>query len=134
MRTAHAANRAPRFSSRGWCRPLFRTVLAVFMLAAVTAPGTERGTVQAAQPSPSRPNVVLILMDDMGYGDLGSYGATDIKTPHLDRLAREGVAQRPRHNPTVSTEVRASRSGTRSRCGSSRDPGQRRRSTCRPIP
>lgn len=37
------------------------------------------------------PNVVLILMDDLGYGDLGSYGAPDAKTPHIDRLAREGV-------------------------------------------
>ena len=39
----------------------------------------------------SRPNVVFILTDDMGYGDLGSYGATDISTPNLDRMAREGV-------------------------------------------
>ena len=39
----------------------------------------------------SRPNVVFILADDMGYGDLGSYGVTDISTPNLDRLAREGV-------------------------------------------
>jgi arylsulfatase A-like enzyme len=39
----------------------------------------------------SRPNVVLILMDDLGYGDLGSYGATDARTPNLDRLAREGL-------------------------------------------
>jgi arylsulfatase A-like enzyme len=38
-----------------------------------------------------KPNVVFILVDDMGYGDIGSYGVTDIKTPHLDRLAREGV-------------------------------------------
>jgi arylsulfatase A-like enzyme len=91
MRTAHAANRSRCFQSRGWRRALFRTVLVVFMLAVVTVPGTDRGIVQAAQPSPSRPNVVLILMDDLGYGDLGSYGATDIKTPHVDRLAREGV-------------------------------------------
>jgi len=39
----------------------------------------------------SRPNVVLILMDDLGYGDLGSYGAPDAKTPNVDRLAREGL-------------------------------------------
>jgi arylsulfatase A len=40
---------------------------------------------------PRKPNVVLILVDDMGYGDIGSYGVKDIRTPHLDRLAREGV-------------------------------------------
>ena len=39
----------------------------------------------------SSPNVVLIYIDDLGYGDLGSYGCRDIPTPHLDRLAKEGV-------------------------------------------
>ena len=38
-----------------------------------------------------RPNMVFILVDDMGYGDLGCYGRRDIQTPHIDRLAREGV-------------------------------------------
>ena len=37
----------------------------------------------------SKPRVVLILMDDLGYGDIGSYGVKDAKTPNLDRLARE---------------------------------------------
>jgi arylsulfatase A len=42
--------------------------------------------------SPSdKPNVVFIMADDMGYGDLGCYGATKIRTPHMDRLAGEGV-------------------------------------------
>src|SRR5688572_31960987 len=48
----------------------------------------------AAQANPrasGRPNVVLILMDDLGYGDIGSYGVKDARTPNLDRLAREGV-------------------------------------------
>jgi arylsulfatase A-like enzyme len=44
-----------------------------------------------AQPSASRPNVVLIITDDVGYGDLGSYGAPDIKTPNIDSLAKAGV-------------------------------------------
>jgi len=38
-----------------------------------------------------RPNIVMIIMDDLGYGDIGSYGAPDAKTPNIDRLAREGV-------------------------------------------
>ena len=37
------------------------------------------------------PNVVLIFMDDMGYGDLSSYGALDIRTPNIDKLASEGI-------------------------------------------
>ena len=38
-----------------------------------------------------RPNVVLIMTDDAGYADLGVYGATDLKTPNIDGLARDGV-------------------------------------------
>jgi arylsulfatase A-like enzyme len=38
------------------------------------------------------PNVVLILLDDLGYADVGCFGATDIRTPHIDQLAREGTA------------------------------------------
>jgi len=46
---------------------------------------------QNSRTVPGKPNVVLILMDDMGYGDIGSYGVRDARTPNLDRLAREGV-------------------------------------------
>src|SRR6266498_4409210 len=43
-----------------------------------------------AQPS-SQPNIVLIYMDDLGYGDASRYGATGLKTPNIDRLAKEGL-------------------------------------------
>ena len=50
------------------------------------------GSPAAAQvPPPDAPNIVLILADDVGYGDIGAYGATDISTPSIDRLANEGV-------------------------------------------
>jgi arylsulfatase A-like enzyme len=39
----------------------------------------------------SRPNLIWIMADDLGYGELGSYGQKVIKTPHLDRMAREGL-------------------------------------------
>lgn len=38
-----------------------------------------------------RPNIVVILADDLGYGDLSSYGAKDLKSPHIDRLVSQGI-------------------------------------------
>ena len=40
---------------------------------------------------PKKPNIVLIYIDDLGYGDIGSYGCKDIPTPNIDQLAAEGV-------------------------------------------
>ncbi len=42
-------------------------------------------------PTQKTPNIVLILMDDLGYGDLGCYGAKGYETPNLDKMATEGV-------------------------------------------
>jgi len=44
-----------------------------------------------ADPAPAKPNIVFLLADDLGYGDLGSFGQTKIRTPNLDRMAEEGM-------------------------------------------
>lgn len=44
-----------------------------------------------AAESSGRPNIILIFVDDLGYGDIGPFGATKVRTPHLDKLASEGT-------------------------------------------
>src|SRR5262249_9015745 len=51
-------------------------------------PHAARGT---DAPKTARPNFVIILADDLGYNDLGCFGGAKIRTPHLDRMAREGL-------------------------------------------
>src|SRR5262249_6425902 len=46
---------------------------------------------EAEAQSSSRPNIVLIYTDDLGYGDTSCYGATNLRTPNIDRLAKEGL-------------------------------------------
>ena len=49
------------------------------------------GVCSGMQRSNRPPNLVVVLADDLGYGDLGVYGSTTIRTPHLDRMGREGT-------------------------------------------
>ena len=65
-------------------------------LAALTAVGATGLLVSCKQKpyikrSPKKPNVVLIMVDDMGYHDLGCYGHPSIRTPVLDQLAKNGI-------------------------------------------
>ena len=46
---------------------------------------------EARTQAADRPNIVFVMVDDMGYGDLPCYGATDVRTPNIDRLASQGV-------------------------------------------
>jgi arylsulfatase A-like enzyme len=60
-----------------------------------------------AQPA-RKPNVIFILVDDMGYADLSSFGSKDIRTPNIDRLAKEGVKLTQMYsNGPVCTPTRA---------------------------
>lgn len=62
---------------------------AVQLLAAEATTPSANSTQRA--PAPRRPNIILIVADDLGYGDLGCYGQSMIQTTNLDKLAAEGV-------------------------------------------
>jgi arylsulfatase A-like enzyme len=82
------------------------TALAFWILAALMTQILNVGSVNA--DSSDRPNLVLILADDLGYGDVSYQGAPDIKTPNLDRLASDGITfSRMRANCTVCSPTRA---------------------------
>lgn len=59
----------------------------VFFFCACSSPPENETAISAAGP----PNVIIIFTDDQGYGDLSCYGSTRIRSPHLDRMAAEGL-------------------------------------------
>ena len=77
-----------------------RGLRSALLIAALCAfPGCLRWNSSAA---PIQPNIVLIYADDLGYGDLGCYGATRVKTPHVDRLAAEGLRFTDAHSSAAT--------------------------------
>ena len=64
--------------------PLFWSGV-LLLLGSCQAQTLETGNTSAS------PNIIVILTDDQGYGDLGSYGSQTIRTPHIDQLANEGI-------------------------------------------
>lgn len=83
-------NRLPCLTPRRrQATPRFVKALSIIIAAATGASGQ---TFAAAAPAPAeRPNVVLIFIDDMGYGDIGPFGNKVHRTPNLDRMAAEGM-------------------------------------------
>ncbi len=64
--------------------------IAWFAALLILAAGNHR-IAAGSQDARRAPNVLLIVVDDLGYGDLGCYGSKEIRTPAIDRLATEGV-------------------------------------------
>jgi arylsulfatase A len=84
--TALKVIRSKFFSKSGLAPLVFLAALLLF------SPDTTLA--QQAQPTgsaPAKPNILVILSDDVGYGDLSCYGATAIRTPNIDRLAAAGL-------------------------------------------
>jgi arylsulfatase A-like enzyme len=99
MQTAH--------SNRPFGGSMVRLSL-FFALTVVPAGGNRQGVAKGADlgpgaadaPAGPRPNIVIILADDLGYGDVGCYGAVQVTTPNIDRLAREGMRFTAAHSPS----------------------------------
>jgi arylsulfatase A len=81
---------AAAIAQRSITRFTMKTFAALFCLLFVClcfTPDRSASVLAAKRP----PNIIFIMADDLGWGDLGSYGNTKIRTPHLDQMAREGM-------------------------------------------
>ncbi|GAA0880792.1 sulfatase-like hydrolase/transferase [Algoriphagus jejuensis] len=92
---------SPKNSSNGISQLLLLVVLCCL--------STVSSSAQQKSEGAPRPNVIIFLTDDLGYGDLASYGNPIIKTPNLDQFAKEGVRMLDMHSAaTVCSPSRAS--------------------------
>jgi len=90
--------------------------------------GATHSQTPAARPKATRPNVIFILADDLGWGDLSCYGRPDYRTPNIDRLASEGTK--------FTDAYSASAVCTPTRCGfvTGRYPGRLKIGLVEPLP
>lgn len=69
----------------------FSGSLFIFFLVLFFSGSCNQNKSAAVKEGPQKPNIIYIMADDLGYGDLGCYGQKEIKTPHIDNLAEEGI-------------------------------------------
>lgn len=81
----------------------FRRFVCAALLGAVA-------TIAPAQAKERRPNLLIIVADDLGYSDLGAFGG-EIRTPHLDKLALDGIRLAGFHTAPTCSPTRAYRRG-----------------------
>src|SRR3954453_15408245 len=92
-----------------------RTQIALFFVAiAASASRVDAADKVLSSKSSHPPNIIIIFIDDMGYADIGPFGATAYKTPHLDRMAKEGRIFTDFHSATAVCS--ASRVGLMTGC------------------
>lgn len=84
-----------------YCLQLLASLQCCFALA------QSRPEIRFGTPTVSHPNIILFLADDLGWSDLGCYGADLHETPHLDRLAREGMRFTDAYAASVCSPTRA---------------------------
>ena len=70
---------------------IFLKSTSFFILALIISCKSDHKQIANQNKETHRPNIVVIYLDDLGYGDLSSYGATELKTPNIDKLANEGI-------------------------------------------
>ena len=90
--------------------PHVRTLIATLFVFSLTVSLQSGERLQKTAPETSAPNILVILADDLGYGDVGCYNSqSKVPTPHLDRLAKQGMMFTDAHSPsTVCTPTRYS--------------------------
>ncbi len=81
--------------------------LSLLLAAGVVAPALSANAAEQPQASSKRPNVIIILSDDQGYGDFGYTGNKDIKTPELDNLYTQSICFTNFHTGTTSAPTRS---------------------------
>ena len=86
-----------------------KTILRLALIAALALMVESPATVRSSQDrlGQARPNIVLIIASDLGYGDLACYGGAKILAPHIDQLARDGIRFNDFHSTSaVSSPAR----------------------------